>query len=87
MTKKVSFTFPISSDRVWKGQLNVTAKVDGQEVEIESVIHQDPRGRKSNVTELVDEWCINLSASIWEAAINNADNDEDLVTLEKQDWV
>lgn len=85
--KKVSFAFPISSDRIWKGQLNVTAKVDGQEVEIETVIHQDPSGRRSNITELVDEWCVNLYNSLCDAAINNADEEEDLVTLEKQDWV
>jgi hypothetical protein len=77
MTKNVSFDFPLSDTSEWKGQLHVTGKVDGAEVEIESVIHEDTTGRKSNITHLVEEWCSNLYDALCDAARNNAENTQD----------
>lgn len=83
---------PISNSRVFQGQLHVTANVDANqydpEAEIIGIIHEDASGRRSNVTPLIEIFCESLRDVIEELAIKEAmTSEEDLVTLEKQDWV
>jgi hypothetical protein len=79
--RKVNFDFPISNAAIWQGQLHVTANVDGHDVEVTNVIHEDHNGHKSNITALVEEWLGSFYDDLCEAAINNSCNtDEDYTT-------
>ena len=72
MTKKVSFDFPISGSKEWKGHLQVEATVEGHDATIDKVIMQDTSGKKADITHLIDEWCNGLYDSLCDAAINNS---------------
>ena len=77
MTKKVSFDYPLSDTKNYEGKLIVSAVVDGQEVDLQSVVFEDKTGRKVNFIWMLEEWCGNLYTCIEEAAINNSVNTED----------
>ena len=83
---KVNFDFPISNTSKWGGELNVRALVDGQDAEIEQVIHIDYNGKKSDITLLVEEYAPQLYDSLRDAAVNDARNLElhEDYTLENQ---
>jgi hypothetical protein len=77
MAKKVSFDYPLSETKDYEGKLIVEATVNGQDVDIDSVIFEDKHGNKSEFMWMLVEWCGNLYTCIEEAAINNSVNTED----------
>jgi hypothetical protein len=64
MSKKSSkFTMPVSKTGTWKGQLTVTV----QDGDITSIIHEDLKGKKSEVTDLIYEMAPELWSDIEDA--------------------
>ena len=76
---KVHFDFPLSNTSKWKGLLNVTAEVDGHDAEIDQVIHEDPKGNKTDITYLVDEWCSDLYETLVDVAVQHEAGVRELV--------
>lgn len=79
----IQFTHPISDSKTWKGELEVTANVDGNDVEIIRIMYVDPSGCKANVTELLIEWAGELYEKCEDMAINDSRN---LRNPEDEDW-
>jgi hypothetical protein len=79
----IQFTHPISDTKIWKGELEVSANVDGMDCEIIRIMYVDKNGCKANVTDLIIEWAGELYEKCEEMAINDARN---LRHPEDEDW-
>jgi hypothetical protein len=81
----IQFTHPISDTKTWKGELEVSANVDGNDVEIIRIMYIDKNGQKANVTDLLLEWADSLYEKCEEMAINDSRNTVEYdYTLENQ---
>lgn len=69
----VHFTHPLSTTKFWEGQLHIWSNVEGFDVEVTKVVLEDKNGRKTDITDKLEEYGFDRK-EIEFMSLNDAEN-------------